>query len=226
MAYNQNLGMNPVKSLTDHAYSANFLWFPIASGFPRNIYVGSPVAMDTVGSDAYQGYIVTGLVGDAPNSYTNLSNRVIFGAARAFKDFTTGGTGIVAPSANQGVIPTTIQQYWVGGTVKPSGVQTYVAVQVDPYTLYDMQADSTLSTGFAQTLLVTGFSFSTTTGFTSSSGNTSTGYSTTRLIVGNGTTSNMQLINLSPNIGNTWGTALNNGLFTINNSSVAALKAI
>lgn len=200
VAYNQNLGMNPVKSLKDSPYSANFLWYPIASGYGSNIFVGTPVTITA-------GFVTVGVSGSA-----------IIGAARSFKDFTTGGTGIVAPSANQGVIPTTIQQYWAASTTKPTGVQTYVAVQVDTGTLYDMQADSSLANGFLQTNLIANFNFSTTAGFQVGSGNTSTGYSTTRLFNASGT--NMQLINLAPNNGNAWGTALNNGLFVVNSSLI------
>ena len=196
-AYNQNLGMNPVKSLADHAYSANLLWYPIASGTSTNIFVGSPVNIAA-------GFITIATSG---NSFV--------GAARAFKDFTTGGTGIVAPSANQGVVPSTIQQYWAAGTVKPTGVVTYVGVQVDHQTLFDMQSDATqLPNGFAQTQLVNLFNFSTSTGFTTSSGNTSTGYSTTK-IGSNVSAINMRLANLSPNIGNAWSTPLNNALFAM-----------
>ena len=214
VAYNSNQGMNPVKSLSDKSYSANLMWFPIASGYANNIFTGSPV---TLTSGLVTNGVTTAWLTDLP----------ILGSARSFKDFTTGGTGIVAPSANQGVVPTTIQQYWVGGTVKPTGVQTYVGIQMDADTLYDMQANSTLATGFLQSASLTGFSFAPTNGFRSVDGNTSTGYSTTRLVVGAGSgASNMQLINLSPNIGNAWGVALNNGLFKINNSTVYAAKSI
>ncbi len=205
---NINQGMNPVKSLNDHAYSGTFIWLPIVSGYNANIFVGTPV------TNAASGYINVGG-----------ANAAIIGSARAFKDFTVGGTGIVAPSANQGVIPTTLQQYWAANTVKPTGVQTYVAVQVDKETLYDMQADSAISggLGFVLSDYAKGFSFGTTSGFGAGDGNTSTGYSTTRLIAGNTTTSNMQLVGLAPNIGNTWGTALNNGLFRTFNSKFGNL---
>lgn len=194
--YNQNLGMNPVKSMASHPYSANLLWYPIASGTTTNIFVGTPVTITA-------GFITVATSGNPP----------FLGSARAFKDFTTGGTGIVAPSANQGVVPSTIQQYWAANTVKPTGVQTYVGVELDYQTLFDMQADATLlPNGFAQTQLLTLINFSTSAGFTTGSGNTSTGFSTTKMGA-NGV--NMSLKNLSPNIGNAWSRPLNNALFTI-----------
>lgn len=192
VAYNQNLGMNPVKSAASHPYSANFLWYPIASGTPTNIFVGTPVTITA-------GFITVATSGNPP----------FLGSARAFKDFTTGGTGIVAPSANQGVVPSTIQQYWAANTIKPTGVQTYVAVEVDRLTLYDMQADAIqLPTGFAQTQIATLNNFSTSVGFRTVDGNTSTGYSTTKIGAGG---VNMKLVNVSPS--NAWSTPLNNALF-------------
>ena len=189
--YNQNLGMNPVKSAASHPYSANFLWYPIASGTPTNIFVGTPVTITA-------GFITVATSGNPP----------FLGSARAFKDFTTGGTGIVAPSANQGVVPSTIQQYWAANTIKPTGVQTYVAVEVDRLTLYDMQADAIqLPTGFAQTQIATLNNFSTSVGFRTVDGNTSTGYSTTKIGAGG---VNMKLVNVSPS--NAWSTPLNNAL--------------
>lgn len=205
VAYNQNLGMNPVKSLTDHPYSGNFLWYPIDSGYASSIFIGSPVAVGiTIG----------------------VTNTPILGAARAFKDFTTGGTGIVAPSPNQGVVPSTIQQYWIGGTIKPTGVQTYVALQVDPMTLYDMQSNATdMPTGFTEHDLFLGANFSTQTGFSANSGNTSTGYSTAQIKINGGAaalTTNFQIIGLAPNLGNAWGVANNNVLVKINASTLSA----
>lgn len=193
VAYNQNLGMNPVKSMASHPYSTNLLWYPIASGTTTNIFVGTPVTITA-------GFITVATSGNPP----------FIGAARAFKDFTTGGTGIVAPSANQGVVPSTIQQYWAANTIKPTGVQTYVGVELDFHTLYDMQADATqLPNGFAQTQLTTLLNFSTSVGFRTVDGNTSTGFSTTKI----GTSGvNMKVVNLSPNIGNAWSTPLNNAL--------------
>jgi hypothetical protein len=190
--YNQNLGMNPVKSMASHPYSSTFLWYAIASGTAANIFVGTPVAITA-------GLITVATSGNPP----------FLGSARAFKDFTTGGTGIVAPSANQGVVPSTIQQYWAANTVKPTGVQTYVAVEVDRHTLYDMQADAIqLPTGFAQTQIATLNNFSTSVGFRTVDGNTSTGYSTTKIGAGG---VNMKLVNVSPS--NAWSTPLNNALF-------------
>jgi hypothetical protein len=212
IAYNQNLGMNPVKSLTDNAYSGNFLWYPIASGYASSIFIGSPVT------------IASGTIN------IGATNTAILGAARAFKDFTTGGTGIVAPSANQGVVPTTIQQYWVANTTKPTGVQTYVAVQVDTNTLYDMQSNAIdLTTGFAATQLMIGANFSAQTGFSAGSGNTSTGYSTAQIKNNGGsaaTTTNFQVIGLAPNLGNAWGVANNNILVKINASILNAAVSI
>jgi hypothetical protein len=206
VAYNQNLGMNPVKSFADHPYSANFLWYPIASGYASNIFVGSPVT-----SAINSGTITIGA-----------TNATILGSARAFKDFTIGGSGIVAPSANQGVIPTTIQQYWAANTIKPTGVQTYVAVQVDINTLYDMQSNSTdMPTGFPVTSLFDGANFSIQAGFSAGSGNISTGYSTAeikQLITGTAPTTNFQVISLAPNNGNAWNTINNNVLVKINAS--------
>lgn len=190
--YNQNLGMNPVKSMASHPYSANYLWYAIGSGTAANIFVGTPVAITA-------GLITVATSGNPP----------FLGSARAFKDFTTGGTGIVAPSANQGVVPSTIQQYWAANTIKPTGVQTYVAVEVDQLTLYDMQADAIqLPTGFAQTQIATLNNFSTSVGFRTVDGNTSTGYSTTKIGAGG---VNMKLVNVSPS--NAWSTPLNNALF-------------
>jgi hypothetical protein len=212
VAYNQNLGMNPVKSLADNPYSGNFLWYPIANGYASSIFIGSPVTISS-------GNIVIGA-----------TNTAILGAARAFKDFTTGGTGIVAPSPNQGVVPTTLQQYWVGGTTKPTGVQTYVAVQVDTMTLYDMQSNATdEATGFAATQLMIGANFSAQTGFSAGSGNTSTGYSTAQIKHNGGSpaaTTNFQIIGLSPNLGNAWGVANNNVLVKINASILNAALSI
>jgi hypothetical protein len=206
VAYNQNQGMNPVKSFADHPYSANFLWYPIASGYNTNIFVGSPVTVAT-----NSGTITIGATNDR-----------ILGSARAFKDFTTGGTGIVAPSANQGVIPTTIQQYWVRNTIKPTGVQTYVAVQVDINTLYNMQSNPIdMPTGFPVTSLFDGANFSIQPNFSAGDGNISTGYSTAeirQLITTPAATTNFQVISLSPNNGNAWSTINNNVLVKINAS--------
>jgi hypothetical protein len=194
VAYNQNLGMNPVKSFHSYAYSPNYTWYAIASGTATNIFVGTPV-------------IITAGFATVANSAGE-----VLGSARAFKDFTTGGAGIVAPSANQGVVPSTIQQYWAANTVKPTGVQTYVAVQIGTDILYDMQADVTQSpNGFAQNQLTTRLNFSTSPGFTSGDGNTSTGFSTTKIGAAG---SCMSMVNLSPNIGNAWSQASNNALFT------------
>lgn len=193
VAYNQNLGMNPVKSFHSHAYSPNYIWYAIESGYAQNIFVGTPIIITNGWAT------VSGFSGN------------VMGSARSFKDFTTGGTGIVAPSANAGVIPTTIQQYWAANTVKPTGVQTYVAVQIGTDILYDMQADVTqLPNGFAQNQLITRLNFSTSPGFTSGDGNTSTGFSTTK-IGADGIA--MAMVNLSPNIGNAWSQASNNALF-------------
>ena len=206
VAYNQNQGMNPVKSFADHPYSANFLWYPIASGYNASIFVGSPVTVAT-----NSGTITIGATNDR-----------ILGSARAFKDFTTGGTGIVAPSANHGVIPTTIQQYWAANTIKPTGVQTYVAVQVDINTLYNMQSNPIdMPTGFPVTSLFDGANFSIQSGSSAGSGNISTGYSTAKirqLTTGTAATTNFQVINLSPNNGNEWNTINNNVLVKINAS--------
>lgn len=205
VAYNQNLGMNPVKSLNDNPYCGVFMWYPITSGYASNIFVGSPVQI-TGGAAAI------GIQGGA-----------YLGAARAFKDFTTGGTGIVAPSANQGVVPTTIQQYWAASTVKPTGVQTYVAVQVDTHTLYDMQSNAIdMPSGFPVTDLLLGANFSLQTGFTVGSGNTSTGYSSTQIFYVTGGPTNVQIMGLSPNNGNAWNTVNNNVLVKINASQISA----
>lgn len=212
VAYNQNLGMNPVKSLSDKSYSANLLWYPIASGYSSSIYIGSPVTITS-------GSITIGA-----------TNTAIVGSARSFKDFTVGGTGIVAPSANQGVIPTTIQQYWVANTTKPTGVQTYVGIQMDATTLYDMQTNATdETTGFAVTELMLGANFSAQTGFSAGSGNISTGYSTAQIKHNSGSaavTTNFQVIGLSPNIGNAWGVVSNNVLVKINASVLNAPLSI
>jgi len=212
VAYNSNQGMNPVKSLSDKSYSANLLWFPIASNYGSNIFTGSPVTISA-------GTINIGA-----------ANTNILGSARSFKDFTTGGTGIVAPSANQGVIPTTIQQYWAKNTIKPTGVQTYVGVQMDADTLYDMQANATdMATGFPVTALMDGANFSIQPNFGAGDGNTSTGYSTaqiTQLTSGTAATTNFQVINLSPNLGNAWSTVNNNVLVKINASLVYASRTI
>lgn len=205
VAYNQNLGMNPVKSLNDNPYSGVFIWYPITSGYPSNIFVGSAVQITTGAA-----VVATGGTGV---SY--------LGSARAFKDFTTGGTGIVAPSANQGVVPTTIQQYWAANTVKPTGVQTYVAVQVDTNTLYDMQSNATdMASGFPITDLMLGANFSAQTGFAVGSGNTSTGFSSTQIKKVTGGITNLQIIALSPNNGNAWSTVNNSVLVKINGSQV------
>jgi hypothetical protein len=193
VAYNQNLGMNPVKSFHSHAYSPNYTWYAIASGTATNIFVGTPIII-TAGFAT-----VAAAVGE------------VLGSARAFKDFTTGGAGIVAPSANQGVVPSTIQQYWAANTVKPTGVQTYVAVQIGTDILYDMQADATLPNGFIQNQLTGRSNFSVAPGFTTVDGNTSTGFSTTKI---GASGSCMSMVNLSPNIGNAWSQASNNALFT------------
>jgi hypothetical protein len=96
-----------------------------------------------------------------------------------------------------------------------------VAVQMDTSTLYDMQSNATdMASGFPITDLILGANFSAQTGFAVGSGNTSTGYSTTQIKKVTGGVTNLQVIALSPNIGNAWSTVNNSVLVKINGSQI------
>ncbi len=190
MSYGTNApqGLVPSLHISGATWSGQVEPYAIASGYANNIYVGTPVKLNTDGTIIPISSTTDPILGVFMGCFFQAQN--------------AAGPGI----------PIGLSPYWPGGTVTINGMAAEAKVITDPTVVYDIQCNTTiLQTTIGNNLGIA----SPGTGSTATGNSTAVLDSATGAL---GSTANVKVVGLSLVPGNTFGLQYNNAFVIINNN--------